>query len=405
MENVLFKKYRAMKHPIQYLVSLFACLLPFIAIGQAPQKFSYQATIRNASNQLINNQLVGLRISILQGSASGTSVYSETHSTITNTNGLISLQVGSGNIINGDIAIIDWSNGPYFIQSETDPNGGSLYTITSTSQLMSVPYALYAAKAPDQQQLTVSLTGDTLYLQNGGYVIIPSISAANYGLGLTGINAHTCQATNVHNSTLYYGVMEDQQGNLYKTITIGGKEWMTENLKTTIYRNGDPIPNVTNTSQWASTTDGGWCYYNNNAQFDCPYGKMYNWYTVSDPRNVCPTGWHVPSSDEWTSLASYVGIGNEGIAGGQLKSTGTQYWLDFNLGATNETGFSGLPGGSRNNNGTFNYIGQLGYWWTASEGDLDFQFAFFRYLSSQSGEVNEGSSSKKLGMSIRCVRD
>jgi uncharacterized protein (TIGR02145 family) len=132
---------------------------------------------------------------------------------------------------------------------------------------------------------------------------------------------------------------------------------------------------------------------------------MYNWYTVSDPRNVCPTGWHVPSSDEWTSLASYVGIGNEGIAGGQLKSTGTQYWLDFNLGATNETGFSGLPGGSRNNNGTFNYIGQLGYFWTASEGDFDFQFSFFRYLSSIDGAVNQGSSSKKLGMSIRCVRD
>jgi uncharacterized protein (TIGR02145 family) len=269
---------------------------------------------------------------------------------------------------------------------------------------MSVPYALYASKAPDQQQLSVSLSGDTLYLQNGGYVIIPSISAANYGLGLTGISDHTCNATNVHNSTLYYGVMEDQQGNIYKTITIGGQEWMTENLKTTIYRNGDPIPNVSNNSQWASTTVGGWCYYNNNAQFDCPYGKIYNWYAVSDPRNVCPTGWHVPSIDDWTTLESYVGLGSEGITGGKLKSTGTQYWLDFNLAATNETGFSGLPGGQRSNNGVFVSIGQSGYWWTSSE-DFDLQWPFFRYLSSQAGEVFQGSFSKNLGTSIRCIRD
>jgi uncharacterized protein (TIGR02145 family) len=393
-----------MKNTLLNLISCFACLLPFVSSGQAPQTFSYQAIIRNASNQLISNQPIGVRISILQGGASGTVVYSETHSPTTNVNGLVSLQVGSGNTISGSIASIDWSNGPYFIQSETDPNGGNAYTITSSSQLMSVPYALYASKAPDQQQLSVSLSGDTLYLQNGGYVIIPSISAANYGLGLTGISAHTCNATNVHNSTLYYGVMEDQQGNIYKTITIGGQEWMTENLKTTIYRNGDPIPNVTNNSQWASTTVGGWCYYNNNTQFDCPYGKLYNWYTVSDPRNVCPTGWHVPSIDDWTTLVSYVGFGNEGIAGGKLKSTGTQYWLNVNNAATNETGFSGLPGGSRNNNGIFNSIGQQGYWWTSSEND-QFDYVYFQILSAQAGEVAQGNFDKKMGFSIRCLRD
>jgi uncharacterized protein (TIGR02145 family) len=393
-----------MKNSLLNLISFFACLLPFNSSAQAPQTFSYQATIRNASNQLISNQPVGVRITVLQGSASGTAVYSETNSPTTNVNGLVSLQVGSGNTISGTIGSIDWSNGPYFIQSETDPNGGNAYTITSSSQLMSVPYALYASKAPDQQQLSVSLSGDTLYLQNGGYVIIPSISAANYGFGQTGISAHTCDATNVHNSTLYYGVMEDQQGNVYKTITIGNQEWMTENLKTTIYRNGDPIPNVTNNSQWASTTVGGWCYYNNNAQFDCPYGKLYNWYTVSDPRNVCPTGWHVPDFGEWAGLASYAGIEGEMFAGGKLKSTGTQYWLDVNNAATNETGFSGLPGGSRNNNGVFVSIGQQGYWWTSSESG-QFDYVYFQILSAQVGEVGQGNFDKKMGFSIRCVRD
>jgi uncharacterized protein (TIGR02145 family) len=178
---------------------------------------------------------------------------------------------------------------------------------------------------------------------------------------------------------------------------------MTENLKTTIYRNGDPISNITNNSQWASSTIGGWCYYNNNAQFDCPYGKLYNWYTVTDPRNVCPTGWHVPADYEWTTLISYLGGEFDPFTGGELKSTGNQYWVNFNIAATNETGFSGLPGGQRNNNGVFLSIGQLGYWWTTSENEFD--YAFFGYLSGQSGSVSGGSFSKNLGTSIRCIRD
>lgn len=393
-----------MKNSLLNLISFLACLLPYSLSGQAPQTFSYQAIVRNTLNQLVSNQPIGVRITILQGSASGTAVFSETHSPTTNVNGLVSLQVGSGNIISGSIAGIDWSNGPYFIQSETDPNGGNAYSITSSSQLMSVPYALYASKAPDQQQLSVSLSGDTLYLQNGGYVIIPSISAANYGLGLTGISDHTCQATNVHNSTLYYGVVEDQQGNIYKTIIIGSQEWMTENLKTTIYRNGDPITNVTNNSQWANSTTGAWCYNNNNAQFDCPYGKLYNWYAVSDPRNVCPAGWHAPSISDWMSLLSSIGVDSETNVGGKLKSTGTQYWLNFNVAATNETGFSGLPGGSRNNNGTFNLIGQQGSWWTSSETG-EFDYVYFQSLSAQTGDMVQGNFDKKMGFSVRCVRD
>jgi uncharacterized protein (TIGR02145 family) len=137
-----------------------------------------------------------------------------------------------------------------------------------------------------------------------------------------GSSFHNCGATNVHNPDKTYGTMTDQQGNVYKTIVIGTQEWMAENLKTSIYRNGEAIANVTDGNQWSGLTTGAWCYYENNSQYDCPYGKLYNWFAVSDSRKVCPTGWHVPTQGEWTTLTNY--LGGESIAGGKMKSTSSQ---------------------------------------------------------------------------------
>ncbi|MFN4853810.1 MAG: hypothetical protein ACK5JC_05250, partial [Bacteroidota bacterium] len=160
---------------------------------------SYQAVIRNSSNTLVSNQPVGMRISILQGSASGTAVYVETQTPTTNANGLASLEIGGGTVVSGNISTIDWANGPYFIKTETDATGGSNYSITGTSQLLSVPYAFFSGNGI----VGVSLTGDTLYLGNGTHLIVPGISAANNSSGgQTGITQHTCGADSVHNSTL-----------------------------------------------------------------------------------------------------------------------------------------------------------------------------------------------------------
>ena len=119
-------------------------LLTMSVFAQAPEKMSYQAVVRNTTNNLVTNQTVGMQISILQGSATGTAVYVETQTPTSNANGLVSLEIGGGTVVSGNMATINWANGPYFIKTETDPTGGSSYTITGTSQLLSTPYALYA---------------------------------------------------------------------------------------------------------------------------------------------------------------------------------------------------------------------------------------------------------------------
>lgn len=374
-----------------------AILITLNVFAQVPNKMSYQAIIRNNSNALVTNSAVGMRISILQTTPSGTAVYVETQMPTTNANGLVSIEIGAGTLVSGTFSTIDWAHGPYFIKTETDPNGGANYSIMGSSQLLSVPYALYAENAgnvSDNQQLSVSATGDTLYLQNGGFVIIPGISAANnQGGGGNGI------------FTPGAGVIFN--GYTYASVVLGnGQEWMAENLRTTTYANGDAIPNVANSSQWKNLTTGAWIHYNNDSQYENPYGKLYNWYTVADPRNVCPTGWHVPSDAEWSTFINYLdpnGGSNYNTAGGKMKSTGTQYWLSPNTDATNESGFSGLPGGYRDLNGPFYYIGNQGVWWSSTQGTTN--LAWHSNLYSDGGNLVRGNLLKQNGYSVRCLRD
>jgi uncharacterized protein (TIGR02145 family) len=191
-------------------------------------------------------------------------------------------------------------------------------------------------------------------------------------------------------------------GYTYTSIVLGnGQEWMAENLRTTTYANGDLIPNVTDGTQWSNLTTGAWAHYNNDNQYENPYGKLYNWYTVADPRNVCPTGWHVPTDAEYTLLTDY--LGGEPVAGGKMKSTGTQYWSSPNTDATNESGFSGLPGGFRGDIGTFGSVGYVGYWWSSTESGAN--NAWTRYLNYNDGNVVSHYDYKSLGFSVRCLRD
>jgi uncharacterized protein (TIGR02145 family) len=717
---------------------IIAVLLSTAVIAQAPQKMSYQAVIRNSSDVLITNSIVGMKISLIQGSATGAIVYVETQSPLSNSNGLISVEIGSGTVLNGNFAAIDWANGPYFIQTETDPTGGTNYTISGVSQFLSVPYALYAensgnpgpqgatgpqgvpgqngidgingadgatgpqgpigvtgpqgpigltgpagaqgipgtngtngatgAQGPqglpgtngatgpqgpigltgtagaqgipgengvdgatgtqgpigltgpagaqgipgtngtngatgpqgpigvtgptgaqglpgtngtngatgpqgpigltgpagaqglpgingadgamgpqgpqglpgtngatgpqgpigltgpagaqglpgtngtngatgpqgpigltgpagaqglpgtngatgptgpsgaqglpgtngidgatgqnglnalikttteaaganctnggtkietgldangngvldagevnasqtkyicngetgpqgpngsnvtnDNQQLAVSLTGDTLKLQNGGFVIIPGISAAN----------------NLVNQfyTLGNGVI-DIDGNNYQTIIYNGEfaydfqiftkmEWMAQNLKTTTYSNGDQIPMVQDNS-WDALTSGAWCWYDNNSAFDIPHGKLYNWYTVNDTRNVCPSGWHVSNLQDWQKLSNI--IGSNGFQNSQVAQVlKSQNGWDVNTNGTNESGFSAYPSGSRVP-GFFFQMGFRANWWRIEEWNYSNGGSVIIDASSGYGTTN---TYKYIGSSVRCVR-
>ena len=327
------------------------------ATAQAPQRMSYQSVLRNSSNVLLAETLVGIKISVLQGGASGTAVYVETQTATTNANGLLSIQIGAGTASTGSFASINWSAGTYFIKTETDPAGGTNYTITGTQEILSVPYAMYATKSGDDSAQTVAITA-----------MQAQISALQY------------QAQ-------------------YSSIQIGIQQWMKKNLDVVTYRNGDIIPQVTDPNAWAALTTGAWCYYNNDPANGAIYGKLYNWYAVNDARGLAPQGWHIPTDEEWSTLGAFL----YGNVGGKMKTTGTTRWTAPNTGATNESGFSGLPGGYRNDGGGFYYVGYYGYWWSSSEGVTS--YAWSRYLYYNLGNADQDYYDKRSGFSVRCLRD
>lgn len=192
----------------------------------------------------------------------------------------------------------------------------------------------------------------------------------------------------------------DIDGNVYKTVTIGNQVWMAENLRTTTYNDGSPIPMVENDSVWSNLTTAGYCWYNNDETTNgSTYGALYNWYAV-DRFKLCPDGWIVPNDDEWRALEDYLTEnGHEGAEGNTLKSTNG--WPDPGNG-TDNYGFNALPGGVRYGSGSYDMVGSNGYWWTSSPHTIT--FSGFRMLSSNSSELERLATSKKCGMSVRCIR-
>jgi uncharacterized protein (TIGR02145 family) len=206
----------------------------------------------------------------------------------------------------------------------------------------------------------------------------------------------------------------DIDGFVYKTVKIGNQWWMAENLKVTRYRNGDYIPHVTDNSTWEGLTTGACCNFNNDGTNATTYGSLYNWYAVNDSRNIAPAGWHVPSDEEWKELEMYLGMSqseadNTGWRGtdegGKLKDAGTGYWIAPNTGATNESGFSALPGGCRHCDGLYyeDDINHYAEFWTSTE--YNNTSAFLRTLSWRHSTITRTAGDKQWGFSVRCVKD
>lgn len=183
-------------------------------------------------------------------------------------------------------------------------------------------------------------------------------------------------------------------------VKIGTQVWMLKNLDVTTYRNGDPVPKVTDSATWTNLTTGAYCYYkNDSATYAAIYGKLYNWYAVNDSRGLAPKGMHIPSDAEWDVLASY--LGGTSVAGGKMKEAGLLHWSDPNSGATNSSGFTGLPGGKRYWGG-FVYMNGNGYWWSSSQ---FVGMGIYRYINYSYTDLNRTWDDSLNGFSVRCIRD
>lgn len=199
------------------------------------------------------------------------------------------------------------------------------------------------------------------------------------------------------------GTVTDIDGNIYKTVKIGNKCWMAENLRVTRFRNGQAISNITNSVEWGNADipeTPAYCVYDNNTANGETYGYLYNWYAVNDSRGLAPQGWHIATDAEWEEMIDH--LGGSGVAAGKMKEVGTLHWSDPNTGADNKSGFTALPSGFRGN-GEFSGLGERCNFWTATQWDSE--TAFSRTLQYMSAGTGKGPHGFVLGESVRCVKD
>ena len=245
-------------------------------------------------------------------------------------------------------------------------------------------------------------------------VLVGGISCSFYLVVADSSSSDYCGVKDVFNKTKTYGLLTDIDGNRYKTIQIGAQTWMAENLKTSRYKNGNPIPEVTDAVTWANLSTGASCWYNNDSIVHaCPYGKLYNWFTVVNNSGLCPQGWRIPTDEDWMTLEREIGMpeselsmtGDRGASlqiGGKMKSTSDD-WLSPNLGASNSSGFSIVPTGFRYPNGDFYvYLTMTAFW---SSTQFSGESAYDRIFSKDYSGIGRSNGAKVDALSVRCVKD
>jgi len=364
-----------------------------------------------SNNHTTESGDTGSFVSTLNGLTLGTSYYVRAYATN-------KFGTGYGNEVtfeSGPIQIAEVGTDPVSsINSTSAVSGGSIYydggaSITSRGICWSTsggptlenPHSMDGAGAEHYVSQLNGLSGNTAY-----YVRAYATNSAGTAYGnelsfktLSDSAAIVLFYPILFNPNLTYGTITDADWNVYKTIQIGTQTWMAENLKTTSFNNGEQIANVTGNLNWANYTLDAYCWYKNDIAYKTNYGALYNWHAVNTGK-LCPTGWHVPSSAEFTTLITFLGGGN--AAGGKLKESGTAHWLTPNTGADNENGFSALPGGYLPS-GDFMSFRTAGYWWSSTESNSS--SASFMLMQSNNGSASIDDGIKTNGMSVHCIKD
>jgi uncharacterized protein (TIGR02145 family) len=454
----------------RYLLFL-ALSLNFTLQAQAPQGFNYQATVRNSSGDLIVNTNVYFKFNIMQGSQTAVPIFTETHYVPTDDLGQVNLVIGQGTANTGIFSELDWSLGSYYLGIELDTGNG--YVAMGTTQLLSVPYALYAENSGNstpnlqsvlaennsagQQQIKDLLDPTDAQDAVTFSVLLEKITelqnqldylgdlenwSDSDGDGFTEL-AGDCNDSDASVRPGIYEVSDgvdnncdgeidegynefddviDIDGNNYNFAIYGDQLWAVENAEMVTYRDGTPIPQVTDASQWSNLTTGAWAYYDN----DPTKPRLYNWYAVmgihdTDPntpnKEFAPEGWHVPSDAEWTTIEEYLianGYNYDSTTTGnkiaKAMSSTTGWNISTNTGAigndqslNNSSGFNVFPEGPRSSDGSFFDEGFNAIFWSSSENDSN--FAWFRNLDLSGSGLTRSDGSKLFGFSVRFVRD
>jgi len=383
--------------------------------AQAPEGFNYQATVRSVGGELIVNQNVYFKFNVIQGSQTAVPIFTETHYVPTDDLGQVNLVIGQGTANTGVFSELDWSLGSYYLGIELDTDTGNNYEAMGTTQLLSVPYALYAANSGNATPTTPNLEAVLAQNNSANSQQIKDLQdpteaqdavTKNYIYSKEEVDELISafeDRINLLENLGRLGTVTDQDGNTYDYLTYGAQKWTVENAEMVTYRDGTPIPEVTGATEWSNLTTGAWAYYDN----DSSKHRLYNWYAVmgihdaaslSDAtlrKAFAPEGWHVPSDTEWTTLEEYL-IANgynydqttTGNKLGKAMASTTGWTSTTQLGApandqslNNSSGFNGFPEGYRGNGtGSFGGYGSITCFWSSTKSRSN--LVWDRYLLS-----------------------
>jgi uncharacterized protein (TIGR02145 family) len=420
-------------------VSALANLFLFITLfAQTPEKMTYQSILRKENGSLHTNITVGMQVSILQYTADGLAVYTETHNPLTNQNGLISIEIGGGNT-SDDFGMINWADGPYFVKAEIDPDGGSDYTIISTSQLLSVPYAMYANHSETSNVATSALFANVAEtVQNIQYTETDPLFSASPAAGIT--QAQITQWNNAGGTTInnlgdipqlnalnrvISGVNDplvakDVVNKQYLDFRLQAAEALLQELLNmsfyiTDVRDGKSYEITKICDAWwmkqnlnYKTSTGSFYYNNDSATYANNYGRMYTFAALT---NACPAGWRAPTDQDWKTLEMCLGMTQAQADASEWRgfneNVGRKLKSNIHWDGTNTSFFTAKPGGSRDLGGNYSGVGNSGFFWTSTPGSSG--MAWLRQLTT--GTTGTTTGVRRLqyqtgfGFSLRCVRN